>query len=264
VHIPKEAYIELVGKTITVLETLRDFPGGLSLHDLALRTGHIKSSVHRILQSLKRHGYIEQTMLGGPYRLGLEVLILARNVNQGRNLLQLGHRYLVELVEIFGETASLAILQKRQAFFVDIVEGTHDLRLASPLGGKAQFHATAAGKVIAAFLPPERQSLLLATLNLEPFTAKTITSRLHLEKEWAEIFQRGHAVNNEESFIGGVFLAGPVFDSRHSICGSISLGIPKSRLSAKLEKKMAAQLVDYCSRLTGSLEATGYIHQNDF
>ena len=42
------------------IETLRDEPGGLSLQDLALRTGYVKSSIHRILRSLKRHGYIEQ------------------------------------------------------------------------------------------------------------------------------------------------------------------------------------------------------------
>jgi IclR family KDG regulon transcriptional repressor len=262
--VSSDPYIELIGKTITLLEILRDSPEGLSLRELAARSGYVKSSVHRILQSLKKHGYVEQSMVGGPYRLGLEVLILARSVNQGRNLLQLGRRYLVELVEAFSETAFLAILRKRQVFFVDTQEAPQDLRLVSPLSAKVHFHATAAGKVIAAFLPPEPRAFLLATLNLEPLTARTITSRLRLEKEWAEIFRRGYAVNNEESFVGGIFLAGPVFDSRHSICGSISIGIPKSRFSAKLEKKMSAQLAQSCDRLSRALEATGYIHPNDF
>jgi DNA-binding IclR family transcriptional regulator len=126
------------------------------------------------------------------------------------------------------------------------------------------FHATAAGKVIAAFLPGKLQSTLLLEMNLERLTSKTITSRSLLEKEWESIFQRGYAINNEESFIGGVFLAAPIFDARHMVCGSISIGIPKSRYSAKLEKKMAPHLRQSCERLSKTLEATGFVNKNDF
>ena len=57
---PKDHYIELVGKTLHLMETLRDEPEGLNLQDLAARTGQVKSSAHRILNSLRRHGYVEQ------------------------------------------------------------------------------------------------------------------------------------------------------------------------------------------------------------
>ena len=73
-NVPYDHYIALVGKIVRVAEVLRDEPDGLSLQDLALRTGYVKSSVHRILQSLKRHGYIEQDGSGGKYRLGMQFL----------------------------------------------------------------------------------------------------------------------------------------------------------------------------------------------
>jgi len=57
-------YIALVGKVVRIAGTLRDEPEGLSLHDLAMRTGYVKSSVHRILQSLGRHGYIDKDATG--------------------------------------------------------------------------------------------------------------------------------------------------------------------------------------------------------
>jgi IclR family transcriptional regulator, KDG regulon repressor len=261
---PRDSYIELVGKTVTVLETLRDSPEGLSLQALSTRTGLVKSSTHRILQSLKKHGYIEQPTTGGPYCLGLELLILARSVNQGRNLLQLGPRYLVELVEAFGETAYLAILHKQQVYFVDVQEAPHDLRLASPFTAKVHFHATAAGKVIAAFLPHDLQRTILLNLKLEKLTSKTITSRSQLEEEWETIFQRGYAINNEESFIGGIFLAAPIFDAKHFVCGSISIGIPKSRYSLKVEKKIVPHLRQSCERLSDALEAMGFVSENEF
>ena len=70
-------YIALVGKVVRVVETLRDEPDGLSLQDLASRTGYVKSSPYRILQSLRIHGYIEQDVTGGKYRLGMRLLVLA-------------------------------------------------------------------------------------------------------------------------------------------------------------------------------------------
>lgn len=62
----KDHYIELIGKAVLLLETLRDEPEGLSLQELAERTGFVKSSAHRILNSLKRHGYVEQESVGVP------------------------------------------------------------------------------------------------------------------------------------------------------------------------------------------------------
>ena len=39
-------HIELVDKVVRLLEALRDQPNGLTLQELALRTGYVKSSVH--------------------------------------------------------------------------------------------------------------------------------------------------------------------------------------------------------------------------
>jgi DNA-binding IclR family transcriptional regulator len=50
-----------------VAVTLWDETGGLSLQDLAARKGIIESTVRRILQSLKRHGYAEQDASGAAF-----------------------------------------------------------------------------------------------------------------------------------------------------------------------------------------------------
>jgi DNA-binding IclR family transcriptional regulator len=50
----------VVGKVVRIVETLRDAPQGFSLHALTGRTGFVKSSVHRILLSLGRHGFVQQ------------------------------------------------------------------------------------------------------------------------------------------------------------------------------------------------------------
>lgn len=258
----KDHYIELVGKVIGLLETLRDAHEGLNLQELASRTGQVKSSVHRLLQSLKRHGYVEQESAGGPYRLGLQVLTLHRGVNGSRNLLQMARPYLRELVDHFDESAYLAVLHGGRGIFVDVQESRRDLRLIGPLGAEVHYHATAAGKAIAAYLPQERHTALLKELKLEHLTEKTVKSRSQVKEEWAEVRRRGHAINDEETIVGAVFLAAPIFDAQGAVCGSLSVGLPKPRSSAQRKKEIAEHLKDACRRLSAGLEAAGYVHRD--
>lgn len=256
----KDHYIELIGKVVLLLETLRDEPEGLSLQELADRTGFIKSSAHRILNSLKRHDYVEQESVGGPYRLGVQVMTLARGLNGRSGLIEMAKPYLREVVETFDESAYLAVLRGDRGIFVDVRETRRDFRLVGPLGAEVHFYATAAGKAMAAFLPAARQAALAKSLKPEAHTARTLIKRTEIAEEWEKIRRQGYAVNNEETIVGAAFLACPVFDAHKAVCGSISVGIPKPRYSAELGKRITEHLKSACQRLSATLEAIGYVH----
>ncbi|NWG13675.1 MAG: IclR family transcriptional regulator [Acidobacteria bacterium] len=257
---PDGHYIELVGKVVRVAETLRFEPSGLSLQDLANRTGYVKSSVHRILQSLKRHGYIEQDAAGGKYRLGIQFLVLATGLVSRMELVKMGQPYLEELVERFNENAYLAELHRGKGIFVDVHEAPSELRLTSPRLAEVHFHATAAGKAIAAFLPDEVRAAMLHDGNQRALTVHTKTDPDEIERDWSEVRRAGYAINDEETVLGAAFLAAPLFDSRMRVCGSISVGVPKARFSPTLAKDIAVYLVDACRRFSEKLSATGYVH----
>jgi IclR family acetate operon transcriptional repressor len=254
--------IELVDKLVRLLETLRDDPEGMSLQELAARTGLVKSSIHRIVNSLKRHGYVEQAEPGAPYRLGVQFLSLARAMNQGIQLLPHARPYLQELFDAFKESAYLAVLRGGKGIFVEVIETRRDLRLVGPLGAEVHYHATAAGKVIAASLPPAARAALLSRLDLKRVTDNTFTTRGRVEREWALAARRGFATNDEETIVGAIFLAAPVLDARPEVCGSISVGMPKARYDAVLGRRVAAHLKDACRRLAGALQCAGYVHED--
>ncbi|MGI9067359.1 MAG: IclR family transcriptional regulator [Pyrinomonadaceae bacterium] len=258
----KDHYIELVGKIVVLIELLRDEPTGLTLQEIAARSGYVKSSVHRILHSLKKHGYVEQETVGEPYRLGMQFLTLARGLNDGISLLHVARPYLRELVSMFNESAYLAVLHANRGIFVDVQESTRDFRMVGPLGAEVHYHATAAGKVMAAFLSSNHRAALLDDRKLERLTEKTLTRRVQLEQELAEVKRLGYAVNDEETIVGAVFLAAPVFDAHQSVCGSISVGIPKPRFTPQLGKKIADQLKDSCQLLSKALATAMYVHED--
>ncbi len=242
-------------------EALRDEPDGLSLQDLASKTGYVKSSLHRILQSLKRHSYVEQDGNREKYRLGLQFLILASGFVSRIELVKMGRPYLEELVGRFDENAYLAELRGGKGIFVEVVEAPLDLRLGGTSRlAEVYFHATAAGKAMAAFLPGESRMTILQTASFPALTERTRTDPSEVEKDWAEIRARGYATNDEETIVGATFLAAPVFDSRLRVCGSISVGVPKVRFSHAFAEDIASHIVDACRRLSEKLGETGYVH----
>jgi IclR family acetate operon transcriptional repressor len=255
--------IELVDKLVRLLEALREEPGGLTLQELAARTGYVKSSIHRALQSLKHHGYVEQPLAGGPYRLGVKILLLARGLKEGIGLLSYARPCMQQLGDTFNESVYLAMLRGGRAIFVEVIETRRrELRLVGPLDAVVSYHATAAGKVIAAFLPEAARAALLAQLKPDKVTSRTRTRRADVLREWEQVARRGYAINDEESIVGAYFLAAPVFDAERAICGCISVGLPKPRYTMALGRQMAAHLTSACADLSRTLSASGYLHED--
>ncbi|MBI3470608.1 MAG: helix-turn-helix domain-containing protein, partial [Candidatus Solibacter usitatus] len=62
---PARNHIDLVGKTLRVLEALSEQEHGAGLKDVAGRVGLVKSSVFRILFTLREMGYVEQAEPNG-------------------------------------------------------------------------------------------------------------------------------------------------------------------------------------------------------
>jgi DNA-binding IclR family transcriptional regulator len=124
------------------------------------------------------------------------------------------------------------------------------------------FHATAAGKLFAAYLPEAARAALLRRIALTAVTPRTKTVRAQVEKDWSDAAQRGIAFNQEETIVGAIFLAGPIFDAEHAICGAVSVGIPKARFTPALGRQIATHLKTSCGRLSASLVEAGYVHED--
>jgi DNA-binding IclR family transcriptional regulator len=255
-----DQYIELVGKLVRVADTLHTEPAGLSLQELSNRTGFAKSSLHRMLHSMRRHGLIEQDGTGGRYRLGLQILVLASGLTSRVELTKMARSYLRELVDRFGENSYLAVLRGGRGVFVEVEEAPGDLRLTGPVGEIVHFHATAAGKCMAAWLGDAERAFLLSHTRYPALTARSNTDAKSIARDWDRVRRRGFAINDEETISGAISLAAPLFDSRGNVCGSISVGLPKARCSAQISKRIASHLVDCCRRCSGELKATSYVH----
>lgn len=210
---PKEDiyYIELVGKTLDVLETFVQAPQRqLSLRDISQRLRINKNSVFRILYSLAEHGYIVKD--NQKYELGAKLLELGNARLRHNDLLSIATPFLQGLRDQHGETVNLGILDKDQIRYIGVWESRDRLRLAEKVGATDMLHCSGLGKAFLAYLPAAEVRALLGAKRLPALTVNTITSQVALNAELEIIRNQGFAMDTEESMLGACCVACAVLD----------------------------------------------------
>src|SRR5882762_9334172 len=115
-------HIDLTVKTMCVLESLVESAEGASLKDIAARVGLVKSSVFRILFTLKEIGYVEQISESGQYRLTFKTTGLVRRSVDRPTLLNIARPRLIHLRDELQESAWLAEHRRHGVVLIDVVE----------------------------------------------------------------------------------------------------------------------------------------------
>jgi IclR family acetate operon transcriptional repressor len=257
---PAKNHIDLVVKTLSVMESLAASEHGKALKEIAAEVKLVKSSVFRILYTLKEAGYVEQTDSSGVYRLTLKTSgLVRRNIDRLR-VTDIARPYLTNLREELDESVALAERRLRSVVLVDVLETSHPLRLSFQIGDDCPVHATALGKAVAAFLPAKELTQLLSESKLPQYTEHTKTKLLQLKSELARVHKNGYSLNDEETVAGAFLVGAPFFDSTRSVCGAISVNTPTVRCSAKRRQTLIAAVIETGKQITEDLRNIGYVH----
>jgi len=246
-------YIDLVGKTLRVMEVLDDARGSLPIAELAKRTGLVKSSLFRILYSLKEHGYVEQKHEGGEYFLAVKAAVLGRSVLDMRSLRAIAAPHMQRLSRRLEETVALAHLENGQPIMAEIVESTRPVRVVLSMAAVCYFHASSLGKAMAAFLPRAEVERVLYLQGMPRLTENTIRTKKQLFAELEHVKRKGYAVNREESHHGAIYLAAPIFDRAGEVTAGMNVGLPASRHTEEREIEIASLLKKSCQRISEEL-----------
>jgi DNA-binding IclR family transcriptional regulator len=250
-------HVELVEKTLRVLEALADGPGTSTLRDIASQTGLVKSSAFRILFTLKELGYVDQVG-PGRYRLTLKTLALARRAVSRPSLVNVARPHLAQARDEILESIWLAEWRRDNVILVEVTEAPQRLRLSLDLGDICPLHASALGKAVAAHLLPEELKDALGEGPLPRYTARTITSRSRLAQELQRVREQGYSVNDEETIEGALLIGAPVFDLRGHACAAVSASAPTVRCTAPKRQQMIRAVTGAAAAITRDLKAIGF------
>jgi DNA-binding IclR family transcriptional regulator len=205
-------------KTLEVLEALAEHS---RVSDIAKSTALPKPTVHRILQTLVRHGFA-RTDGQGEYVGGPRILSLAGRFLQRLDIADQVRPVLRALQESTGWTVHLALLSGDEAVYAAKIEGAKPYTLASRVGMSLRLHCTSIGKAILATLPDDEVRALVRRAGMPARTEHTLTDEDALLADLAEVRRRGYAEDHEENEAGVCAVGAAVFDHTGSVFGAVS------------------------------------------
>jgi len=232
-------YIEVMGKIFTVLEYFVESGSAqrsIAFADLVRAVPFARTTVHRILYSLEKLGYVEKDDIKSRYYLAAKFFELTSPAVNFRRLQSISKPIMQQLLLRFGETINLGVIEDQQVVYIDVLQSPSALRIAAVTGERNPVHCTALGKAMLAFLPGREIETIVNHQPLIRRTPRTITQKKHLLEHLASIREQAVAFDMEENLGGVVCAAAPIFDQSARVIAGISISGPASRMLPKLSQ----------------------------
>jgi DNA-binding IclR family transcriptional regulator len=188
-----------------------------------------RSSAHALLSSLVDIGIL-QCRARGRYRIGWRVVELGQALQGTVDVRSCAAPAIDRLVEKYGETTHLAVMERWRVLYVDKVIGTHNITVqGARVGTRLDAHCTAVGKVLLAQLHDSELRRFLDSTTLRRRTPTTITDPATLIADLASVRSSGCAFDLGEAVTDVDCVAAPVRDDMGQVVAAISMSIPATR-----------------------------------
>src|ERR1022692_1821940 len=200
-----------------------------------------KSSVHCLLLTFERHGYLHRDDRSGRYRLGLRLCDLANVALSGVMLRDQAATFLNQLRESTQLTTHMAVLEQDEVVLIEKV-ALLTSRVNSWIGKRMDVHCTALGKALTAYLPEEQVEALVSRRGLLRHNDNTIASLKRLKQELEQVRKQGYSIDDEEEEIGVRCLGAPVLNANNRAIAAISITGTTERINADSRDALVAKL----------------------
>ncbi|GAB4112244.1 MAG: IclR family transcriptional regulator [Candidatus Caldatribacteriota bacterium] len=225
----------------------------MSMTEISQELNFYPSTIHRILDTLKYGGYVEQDPITQKYQLGLRLLELGMEKLNQIDLVKEAKPYLKELAKKCNETVHLAILEDNNVLYLAKEESTQTIRMISYVGKRAPLHCTALGKILLAFLPIDKREKILARIDLFQLTENTITDKDKLREELNRIEEEGFALDKEENEKDVRCIAAPIRNYRRRVIAAVSISGPSYRINKDNQNHLKEELITACQKISARL-----------
>lgn len=233
---PDATNVKSLGRALGLLDILGRNGSECSLREIAQASKLPPSTVHRLLASLQRRGFVVQNQVTSNYTLGENLILLGRKAEKQRDVRNLARPFLEKLAHATSETVNLTTLMGNSVVQLDHVDSPNILKVNWDSGQQFPVYASASGKVFLAHLHKEEREQILKSLRFERFTRRTVVDAKKTRAELELVRRRGYAIDDAEREEGVRCISAPIFNSIGRVVAAVSVSGPSLRLSlAKLE-----------------------------
>lgn len=218
-----------LSKGLVILEQMSqmDHPAGVS--ELARAGNLTKSNVHRLLQTLRKLGYIRQCTTSAAYELTPKMWEIGSAHLSRTDIYTAALDDMHILARASKETIHLSILDQKDVIYIGKIDSRMPIQAYSRLGARAPAHAVATGKAILAYQHLEDISTSIPD-TLELYTGTTIGTKDQLKQELKTVREKGYAINIGEWVTGVNGVAAPIWNASREVCAGIGITGPAERM----------------------------------
>jgi IclR family pca regulon transcriptional regulator len=225
-------FVQSLDRGLGVIRAL-SVPGpGLTLSEVARRTGLARAAARRFLLTLADLGYVRAD--DRRFSLTPRVLDLGYSYLSSLSLPELAQPHLRDLVGQVHESSSVSVLDDTDVVYVAREPTRRIMTVTISVGTRFPAYATSMGRVLLAGLSPDALETFLHRARLEPLTERTITDPAALREELARVRERGWAMVDQELEAGLRSIAVPVRDPQGAVVAAVNLSAHASRTTLEV------------------------------
>ena len=247
--------VQSLDRAFTLLERLTDAEGPLTLSELAELTDLPMPTIHRLLRFLTNEGYVRQEA-SKRYALGLRMIRFGHAASRGLGSWATPH--LMGLVDEFGETTNMAMLEGEACVYVAQVPSPRSMRMFTEVGRVVMPHCTGVGKAIMSMLTDQQVTGLLTRTGMPARTDNTLVTVDAMLTALAQTRELGYALDEGEQELGVRCVAVPV--TGLPFLAAISVSGPSGRLTIDDVPRIAPQLQTVAAQISGTFRSSEYLH----
>jgi DNA-binding IclR family transcriptional regulator len=176
---------------VRIFEVFGSDEPALRVSDIARRADLHVATASRLVDELVGHGWLHREP-DRRVRIGVRIWELASRASPTSTLREAAMPFMEDLHAVVGQHTQLAILDGREALFVERLSTPGAVTNLTRIAGRLPLHASSSGLVLLANAPAELQESVLAG-PLKPYTDNTVVDPTRLRALLADVRRDGVA-----------------------------------------------------------------------
>jgi DNA-binding IclR family transcriptional regulator len=210
-------------------------------------------TVHRLVTTLERLGFVNRDPRSRRFRLGLELLKLLGPLMEGMRAPELAREHLRALAYETGETVNLATLDGSEVVYLMGFSGERLLTAQTSVGLRLPVHCTALGKCLLAMAGDDVAARLVGP---DPYPRRTMRTKVtwtQLQDDLVRARRDGYTVSDEEFEVGLVSFAVPLPTPADRSPLAINISLPSMRATPSERDALVVRLRETADVIAASL-----------
>lgn len=246
--------IQSVDRALTVLEVVASERDGLSLSNIAGRTGLNSSTCHHLISTLVQRGYITHVSRSRGYALGPKIREINDFVEREMEPSVLLREDLKALGNHLGHGVQLAVLSDTSLMTkLSFASPVNQVQEPDEIEKMTALHATATGKAILAWIPDTELVRVISANGLNTYTPRTITSLSGLVEELRLVRRQKYAIDDEEFREGIVCIGSAIRKQGGEVVASISTTIQAEQATDEYRATVIREMIVAANQFSSKL-----------